>query len=153
MENYFPNQPPGFAPQSQAQSNLTPYTIQNLKQSATWMRVISVVLFILTALTFIFGIILLATGSKMKTFGLAKGAAAAMGLVYIILGVLFYLIPGVLLLVHATRLSNFSITNSLVDLDDAIMKGKSFWTYTGVLTLIVTILFFILIILTIAAAS
>lgn len=152
MDNYFPNQPQGFAPPNQAQSNLTPYTLQNLKQSDTWMGVISVVLFILTALTFIMGIFLLAAGSKMKTFGL-KGATAGVGLIYIILGVLFYLIPGVLLLIHATRLSNFSFTNSFVDLDDAIMKGKSFWTYTGVLTLIVTILFFIVIILTIAAAS
>ncbi len=152
MDNYYQNPSQGFAPENQVPTNLTPYTLQRIKETATWMRVVSVILFILTALIFLAAIGVLAAGSGLRSFGGRSGFSSAVAILYILLGVIFYLIPGILLIAHSTRLKNFSITNNLTDFEDAIAKGKSYWTYIGVLALIITILMFIAVVITIAAA-
>ncbi|MCX7832722.1 MAG: hypothetical protein N2490_00720 [Ignavibacteria bacterium] len=154
MDNYQQYSQHGFVgQQNQAQSNLSPYILHNLKQTATWMRVISVILFVLTAIVFLFAIFIIAAGSGTRRIGVGSSISSAVGILYILLAVIIYLIPGILLMIHANSLSNFSVTNSLIDLDNAVSKGKSYWTYIGVLALIVTIIFFIGIIIAIAAAS
>ncbi len=153
MDNTYQNQIQGFTPQNQTPSNFTPFIIQKMKGTATWMNVIGIILIIFTALIFILAAFILTAGSKSKLIGLSGGVSTAVAIVYIIFAVLFYLIPGILLIAHANKLRSFSLTNNLPDFEDAISKGKTFWTYTGVLALIVTILFFIVIIVSIAAGS
>ncbi len=153
MDNTYQNQTQWFTPQNQTPSNFTPFIIQKMKGTATWINIIGIILIIFTALIFILAVFILTAGSKEKLIGLSGGVSTAVAIVYIIFAVLFYLIPGILLIVHANKLRSFSLTNNLPDFEDAISKGKTFWTYTGVLALIVTILFFIVIIVSIAAGS
>jgi len=148
MDNTFPNQSQGVAPQNLNPSNLTPYILQKMKDTATWMNVIGVILLILTTLIFIAAIFILAAGIKTRLVGFG-GVSSVVAVIYILFGILFYLIPGILLIAHANKLKNFSHTNNIPVFEDAISKGKTFWTYTGILTLIVTIIFFIAVIISI----
>jgi hypothetical protein len=115
-------------------TGLTQLAMDMLRQTKPWVRFIGVLYWIGAGFMFLFGLIVslagAALGSRMGT-----SVPAAFGLVYVAMGALF-LMPALFLNRYASRIADLLRTNRMGDLEQALGAQKSFWKFTGILTLI-----------------
>jgi predicted transcriptional regulator len=101
-----------------------------LRRTRPWVLLMAIMFFIGVAL-------MLITGVGMGLFGLASGEpeALAMMIVYPVFALL-YIMPGVYLWQYASRIERY-ITDARTDqLASALDAQRSFWKFTGVLTIV-----------------
>ena len=118
--------------------------ISTLARTQGWVRFFSVLGFIIVALMVIAGIGMLFAG------GIMLGAGGAfIGLIYMAFaGLYFY--PALKLSQYASRIAALRHTQSERDLVAALEAQRSFWTFTGIMTVIVLGLYLVLIVAGIA---
>jgi len=120
-------------------------TASMLRQTKPWVRLISVITFLSSALM-VLGLLF-----RMMMVGGAFGAVgAAIRVVYIAMPV-FYIIPAVFLWRYANRIEVFVRERSTVALASALEAQKSFWKFVGIFTLIVMAISAVIIVFSIAA--
>jgi hypothetical protein len=82
--------------------------------------------------------------------GVALEPRAAIAVVYLVMSVLFYLVPGIYLFRYASRISDLVVSGGMGDLEGALAAQKTFWKYVGMLVLIVIVLYAIMVVVAIA---
>lgn len=96
------------------------------------MIILSIVFFVHTAIVFVIAVLILQLNNiEIPTLrnSILSMNFSGISFIYFLTGIIFYLIPGILLMSHATKLMNFSANNSIDELEIALSRGKSFWTY------------------------
>ena len=102
-----------------------------LRQPKPWVRFLSILGFIMSAL-------MVVGGALLGLLGVVSGRADFLLLVIIYpLCGLLYFIPCVFLHRYASRISDFLSSGQPGDLEDALEAQKSFWKFMGVLSLVV----------------
>jgi hypothetical protein len=123
---------------------------QFLNQTRPWVRFISVMLFISAGFLILSALIMIGTGAAFmgqNRFSSPMNALgpAVVGGFYLILSLL-YIAPGIFLHRYAGTITLLETSRTAQMLEDALKHQKSFWRYTGIVTLIAMILVAILII-------
>jgi hypothetical protein len=106
-----------------------------LRQTKPWVRLMSIVMFVVAGLTLVFGIVI-GIGGMMSSGVRSAGIPAALGFVYIAMGLL-YLAPGIYLFRYASRIALLVATRREDALEGALESQKSFWKFAGIITLVV----------------
>lgn len=119
--------------------------LEQLQRSRIWVLIVAIAFLLVALFTIIAGVGMLAgssfmTGSPeiqaMGNAGLFKG----MGIAYILMSVLFYLIPSILLFRYAGAISKAVNTADAFETEEALRKQAGFWKYVGIFTLIMLLL-------------
>lgn len=106
-----------------------------LRSTRPWVRTISVVMFVFSALTVLIGMISALGGAAMAgPFGLLLGA------VYIFMAIL-YAVPALYLWWYASRINVFLRDQTTGSLAFALEAQKSFWKFIGISTLVVIVVY------------
>ena len=138
----------GFVP---ADLPLTAAAQQFLYQTGPWVRFMSIMIFIWSAVMALSGLgtIMLSIGSRIplgpRQFSLFPVGYTAFGAFYILFAIL-YVAPGVFLFRYADAIGMLRVRRSAQALEAAFRNQKSFWRYVGILTIIHIVLGAILIV-------
>jgi hypothetical protein len=121
---------------------LTPLAQQYLNQTRPWVRFMSIVIFVMSGLMVLMGLVMLLIGifgglAASNTGGLGPlGSAIGMGmmaLLYLALACV-YIAPGVYLSRYANAIQHLKANGTAGALEDALKHQKSFWRFVGILT-------------------
>ena len=105
----------------------------SLAETKPWVRFLSVLGFIGTGVAATFLLVgLLAGGVAPSPFEL---------IILVPMGLLFYLIPSVLLWKYGTRIGEFLGGSSPESFSAALIAQKTFWKYLGILALIIIVVY------------
>ncbi len=118
----------------QGNVSVTPLMVEHLRATKPWVRLISVVMFIFSGLMFLGALaIFLIPSSGMGSAGFF---GPLVGIFYLFFGAL-YLIPAFFLHQYASSIQDFLQNGSDSAMETALGSQKSFWRFSGILTLIV----------------
>jgi hypothetical protein len=108
-----------------------------LSQTKPWVRFLSVLWFLL------FGIMILAfVGIALAaTPNGAGGPPVLVSVMFLPFGLIFLLIPALLLWNYASRIAMFLVSQNPQSLAAAVGAQKSFWKYLGVVSAIITVIY------------
>ena len=119
---------------------ITPLMIDHLRATKPWVRLISVVMFIFVGLTFLGGIFMIFGSAAAGGMRGAGAVSPIVGIFYFIFGGL-YLIPAYFLHQYASSINDLLRGGGDVAMETALGSQKSFWKFSGILTLIVICLY------------
>jgi hypothetical protein len=105
-----------------------------LRQTRPWVRFMSVVMFASGALMVVVGVAVTVQGVNLR------GAAGLFGLVYLAMALL-QLFPAVCLWRYADRIGEFLRQQTPSSLGAALAPQRSYWMFTGIVSLIVFCLY------------
>jgi hypothetical protein len=113
-----------------ANDRVPDYIVRLMMATRPWVRLMGVSLFIGTALMVFATMFIMATG-------MSPGQQVLFTVLYLVIAILFYLIPGVYLLRYASRITDLVNSGRMGQLADALEAQKTFWRYLGILVLVV----------------
>lgn len=126
-------------------------SLEHLRNTKPWVRLISVMLFIGSAFLIIFGLLIMVGGGFMgEQFKGAMGVG--LGAFYLLLA-LFYIYPSLCLWRYATAIQALLSTRRLVDLEAALGQQKSFWRFVGILTAVLLVIYALIFVIAIVAGA
>lgn len=116
-------------------------TVDMLKQTEPWVRLIGVLMWI--------GVVLMAIGTAA---GIVFGITADAGLVAIIPGLLYGFVTVIYWMLaksltgYAKKISTLAKSESVVDLEDALEAQKTFWKIAGIMTLVTLVIYLVVLV-------
>jgi len=115
---------------------VTPLMLEYLRATKPWVRLISIIMFVMVGLTFLAGFMLffIPSGPAMRGGGAFFGPIV--GIIYFIFGGL-YLFPAYFLHQYASSINDLLNGGGDSALENALGSQKSFWRFVGILTLII----------------
>lgn len=129
----------GGEPAAAATTVLTQLALQYLDQTRPWVRFMSILAFLGSALMALAGLAIMvvgmAGGLAMRSGNAALGAigGAAIGFFYLVMACL-YIAPGVFLHRYAGAIKQLKVTGAAGALEDALKHQKSFWRFVGIMS-------------------
>ena len=151
MEPQQPYRPPaarGFArPSTAGTSSITRGMIENLQKTRPWVLLMGIVGMLGTALVFLGGLAMMVIGSLpgvSDETGFGPLAGAALGGVYVLLAILYF-IPSFFLLRYAGAIGEVGPQGNAAAFEDALRRQLSFWRFVGILTAVLIVLYLLLI--------
>ena len=137
---------------------ITPGILEQLRRSRIWVLIIAIAMLVAALFTTLIGVAMLAGSSfmmaspEMQAIG-STGMVQGMGVFYILMSVIFYLIPSILLFRYAGAISKAVNNASAEEVEIALSRQAGFWKYVGIFTLIMIIITIIGIITAIAVPA
>lgn len=130
---------------------VTQTMLDHLKATKPWVRFMSILMFICTAFMFIAGLLL------MISFSMPAGMSGAafgpiIGIIYWVMGLL-YIAPGIFLFKFASSIDDLLKGGGDVALEMALGSQKSFWRFTGIVSLVVICLYGLFFLIAIISAA
>jgi hypothetical protein len=142
-----PAVPPAASPAQVTEANaVVPSRVLDLlRQTRPWVRLMSIVGFVVSALMIIGGgaaasFAMLGRGDS-STYAMSAGVLC----VYVFMGAL-YLVPSLFLFRYASRITELLTNPQSLNLEAALEAQKSFWKFVGILTAIVLVIYLIIIV-------
>lgn len=118
--------------------------LQPLLATRPWVRLCSIMGFLVTAFTILIGIALMVgAGAMMGGTAYGVGFGIGTGLVYVLMS-LITLFPSIYLFKYASAITRADNSQLPEDVRQALVYQKSFWKFIGIITLIYFILFGVL---------
>lgn len=114
---------------------VTPLMVEHLRATKPWVRLISVIMFILTGLMCVGGLLMMLMPSAPGMRG-AGFFGPVVGIIYILFSGL-YLFPAYFLHQYASSINDLLRGGGDTAMENALGSQKSFWRFTGILTLII----------------
>ena len=125
---------------------VSPGILEQLRRTRPWVLLVAIVFLIFALLMILIGVGMMAgsatfmgTNPELQAAG---GAAMlkGMGIGYILMSLLFYLLPSVLLFRYAGAISKAVSTADATEAEIAISRQASFWKFVGIMVLIGVVL-------------
>lgn len=144
-----PYSPPGVLPDAYSAAAPPPYAaspssgavsdaaVELLRLTRPWVRLLGVLSFVASGLMFVLA--LLAVGFAALSPE-AKGTPAALGLLYLPLG-LIYIYPGIKLWSYGAAIARLTSSRAVADLEDALGQQKSFWKFSGIAGIVLIVVY------------
>lgn len=129
---------------------MTHKVLAMLRQTQPWVRFLSVLGFVCSALMVFMGAFAFVATMSAKTRG--GPVEHFVVLAYIPIGILYFF-PSLFLFRYASRINTLWMTRSVRQLEDALEAQKSFWKFVGILALVVIVLYLLVIVLAIGFAA
>ena len=124
--------------------DVTPRTIEFLKQTKPWVRFIAVLMFIGCALLVLAALVVIVAGAAFTDFG--RVFTVPLGIMYFLLGLLYF-VPALFLFRYADAIENLMRRKTSDALESALEHQKSFWKFVGILTVILLIAYGLMLII------
>jgi hypothetical protein len=135
-------------PSAEAPADFGPVTlgmVTHLRETKPWVRLMSVLGFIGSALMLVLGIFMPFLGAVSEEFGVVGGVA--MGLVYLFVG-FFYFFPSLLLFRYANAIRDLLKSGDNSAMESALAHQKRFWRLVGIATLVMPALYAVILVIT-----
>ncbi len=116
-----------------SRGDVTPVTIEALNGTRSWVRLMSVLGFLGSALIVLVSLAMFAGAGLARRFG---PAGIGIGFLYLCMALL-YIFPSLYLWRYASAIQALGLSRSSGDLEQALLHQKSFWRFVGILTAIV----------------
>jgi len=111
---------------------VTPLMVEHLRGTKPWVRLMSVIMFILAGFIFLAGLLMMFVSPPgMKGFGLGP----LVGIIYFLMGGL-YVAPAFFLHKFASSINEFLNGGGDSAMENALESQKSFWRFVGIVTLV-----------------
>lgn len=139
--NTNPYQPPTASYDDRAQTGdgeVPPEIVEAMRQTRPWVLFLGVLGFLSVGLMALLGLGVMVANPK----GMPGGGA--LGLVYILLGVL-YVVPALYLWRYGGRIGTLVQFPSMDALRDALVQQKSFWRFSGIMVAVLMGIYFLVI--------
>lgn len=128
---------------------VTPLMVDHLRATKPWVRLISVIMFILAGLIFLGGFLMLFMPSPAGMRGF--GVGPIVGIIYFLMGGL-YLFPAYFLHQYASSINDFLRGGGDSAMENALGSQKSFWRFSGILTLVIICIYALIFVFAILGA-
>lgn len=138
--------PDSLKPPQESFGAISPLMIEHLRATKPWVRLISVVLFVMVALIFLGAGVVLLIPTGMG------GAGFLIAILYLAIGAL-YLFPAYFLHQYASSIRNLEQGGGDVAMEEALRSQKSFWRFAGIATLVVIGIYVIVIVFAMLGAT
>lgn len=126
-------------------------SLEHLRNTKPWVRLLSVMGFIGSALLVIVALAMMVGSSFMgEQFSGAMGVG--LGVAYLLFA-LFYIYPSVCLWRYANSIQALLSTRRTVDLETALGQQKSFWRFVGILTAVILVIYALIFVVAIVAGA
>ncbi len=135
-------------PDSLANIPVTPLMIEHLRATKPWVRFISILMFISVGFMFLAGLAMMFMPSPM---GGRMTGMGAIGILYFVLGGL-YRAPAFFLYQYASAIQDLLRGGGDVAMETALGSQKSFWRFSGILTLVIICIYALVFIFAIVGA-
>ncbi len=139
-------------------NTITTGIVDQLKRTRPWVLLISIVGFIFTALMAILtvGIFFGGGAAMMSGPGMPPGMEAGglivgMGIMYLVMTILYFVIS-LFLLKYAAAIKRFVASGTSQDMEHALKHQASFWKLIGILTLVTLVLMVVMMVIGIGGA-
>jgi hypothetical protein len=146
-----PYSPPGVLPDAYSAAAPPPYAgsppsssgavsdpaVELLRLTRPWVLLLGVLSFVASGLMVVMA--LLAVGFAALSPA-AKGTPAALGLLYLPLG-LIYIYPGIKLWSYGAAIARLTSSRAVADLEDALGQQKSFWKFSGIASIVLIVVY------------
>jgi hypothetical protein len=112
---------------------ITPYMVEALTQTRPWVRFLSILGFLTTALLALFGLFFIglgATGTALSRSQFGGGAGIGVGFVYLLISLL-YLFASLFLFRYASGIASMA-HDTAGGMERALAAQKSFWRLIGI---------------------
>ena len=162
MNPYGPYAPPtaGALPQTgmpgaasgAGAAGLSELALEMLRQTRPWVMFMGVLLFVLSGLMFLGGILMTFAGLAASAATKSVIPTTALGLIYLPFAVL-YVYPGLKLVKYGSAIGRLMESRSSADLEDALTHQKSFWKFSGIASIVMIVLYVVVIVITIVAVG
>lgn len=127
-------------------------SLDYLRQTRPWVKLISVMVFIGAALMLIIALLAIGGGSLMQGITGDSGVpVAALGVLYLAIAFL-YIAPAVYLWRYGKAIGALADSRRVRDLEEALGHQKSFWRFVGICTAVVLVLYAVALVFVIGAA-
>lgn len=123
-------------------------TMELLRQTRPWVIFFSVLGFLATGLMLLVGLFITVGGMATR----AAGMRVWIGLLYVAFAAI-YLFPSIFLWRYGMRIGSLVARGHAEDLELALEAQKSFWRFTGILTIVVIVLYVVAIVVMMVAMS
>lgn len=157
INDAMPPYQPGVQPP--APPAVTQSMMESLKGTKPWVRFLSILGFIGTGLLVLVGVFLMLGAGFLSSLGNTSLGSLPMimiGCLYLIIGFL-YILPAIYLFRYADGIQKALTRDVVTGLEYALKNQKSFWTFVGVLAMVVLIIqvlaFIVLIIVGVAGLT
>jgi len=118
---------------------VTPVMIEHLRSTRPWVLFLSILMFISVGFMFLAGfMMLIASSAPVGMRGAAAGPIIA--IIYWLIGGL-YLVPAIYLFKYASSIKDLIRGGGDSAMETALESQKSFWRFTGIVTLVVVCLY------------
>jgi hypothetical protein len=137
--------------------------VEMLRQTRPWVMFLGILCFIGAALMLVGGLLYVGmgavagssmAGSKSSSSAMLGALPAVMGLVYLVMAGV-YVYPGLKLWGYGSTIGRLVASRSATDLETALLHQKSFWKYSGIMTIVLiafyVVLFFVVIAVSVSA--
>ena len=135
---------------------VTPTMIDHLRATKPWVRFMSIIMFICAGLMVLAGLVLvfLPLASLGSGRGIGAFGGSIIGIAYVLLAG-FYIFPAYFLHRFASSIGDLLRGGGDVAMETALGSQKSFWRFSGIMTLVVICLyaFFIVVMILFGAAA
>lgn len=138
---YQPPSAPVSASYAGADGQISPLALQHLLRTQPWVRLVSVIGLIMTIL--MIGLMLYALSVASSYARNSEYNSIAVVLIIILVLTIY---PLVRLSKYASAIARLRFSQSMADLEDALDQQRAFWKFVGIMTLIMTVLWLILLI-------
>jgi hypothetical protein len=117
-----------------------------LRSTSPWVKFLAVVGFVVTAFIVLIGLFMFAVGGLAPPNSKFPASLfPVLGVIYLVLGLFFYLIPSILLMRYGSAITR--IPNSGQEAIDAALRNqKTFWKYVGIFMIIMIVAYVIFLI-------
>ncbi|HEX4959264.1 MAG TPA: DUF5362 family protein [Thermoanaerobaculia bacterium] len=128
---------------------VTAATIEHLRRTKPWVRFLSVMCFIGSALLVVFGLLLAVMGSALPAmFGGSSNpiGGLSLGIVYLLLALL-YIFPGLYLWRYANAIDSLVRYPQSLTLEEAMKHQTAFWRFVGILSAVMLVIYAVALVL------
>jgi hypothetical protein len=110
-----------------------------LKTAATWSKFMAVLKFIAIGFLILTALVLLAGGSAMESYAGKPIPSFALGLCYLAFATVSFF-PARYLYLFSQKAADAIVANDTFEMEAAFKKLKSYWKFTGIMTIVILIL-------------
>jgi hypothetical protein len=134
---------------------ITPQMIEALRKTKPWVRMFSILGFIGSALILLGALVVMVGGAVGGVMGRSMGLGAAggilVGLLYGLMALL-YIFPSLFLFRYASAIASMLSEDTARGMESALNAQKSFWRFTGILTVVVLCIYAVVLVFVVIAA-
>lgn len=128
---------------------VTPLMVDHLRATRPWVMLISIVMFIAAGFMVLAGLAMMFMPSPQGMGGFGFGPVV--GIIYLLMSAL-YIAPAYLLLKYASSIKDLLNGGGDVAMENALGSQKSFWRYSGIVTLILIVIYALIFVFAILGA-
>ncbi len=121
-------------------NTITDRMIESLEKTRPWVRLVSVLGFLSSALMGLGAILVLVFATMLPDMDIGVAGAGAIAIIYFVMAVIYF-IPSLFLSQYASQISALRAAEDRVPpLESALELQKSFWRYIGIFALVSVLL-------------